>query len=141
MYGSGRERGVKPAIHAKLRYSVTLGGLRIDRRLHEKGAAAVRAVSDYGGQPAGAVDRTEHPLGPREKRIDAMKSLVQKRDPLITSDVSRRAQEELDQATYDSLAYYDRWLVSFKSNLVERGYLSDAEIDERIAAIHSRPEP
>ena len=100
----------------------------------------MRAVSDYGGRPAGAIDRSEHPLGLREKRIDAMKSLVQKRDSLVTSDVSRRAQEELDQSTYDSLAYYDRWLVSFKSNLVERGYLNEAEIEQRIAAIRARSE-
>ena len=98
----------------------------------------MRLVSDYGGRPAGAIDRSEHPLGPREKRIDAMKSLVQKRDPLVTSDVSRRGQEELDQATYDGLAYYDRWLVAFRKNLVERGYLTEAEIEDRIAALRAR---
>lgn len=95
----------------------------------------MRAVSDYGGQPAGPVDRSEHPPGPYEKRVDAMKSLVQKRDALVTSDVSRRSQEELDQATYDGLAYYDRWLVAFRETLVERGYLTETEIKERVASI------
>ncbi len=98
----------------------------------------MRAVSDYGGQPAGPVDRDDHPPSPRDKRIDAMKSLVQAKDPLFTSDVSRRAQEELDQATYDSLAYYDRWLVAFRRNLVERGYLSEEEIERRMAELRAR---
>ena len=100
----------------------------------------MRAVSDYGGQPAGPIDRHEHVPGPREKRIDAMKTLVQKRDALVTSDVSRRAQEELDQASYDNLAYYDRWLVGFAKNLVERGYLDGPEIEARIAEIRARKE-
>lgn len=98
----------------------------------------MRAVSDYGGQPAGPVDRSEHPPSPRDKRVDAMKSLVQRKDPLLTSDASRRAQEELDQAVYDSLAYYDRWLTAFRRNLVERGYLTEAEIAARIAALRAR---
>ena len=100
----------------------------------------MRAISDYGGLPAGPIDRHEHTLGPREKRIDAMKTLVQKRDTLVTSDVSRRAQEELDQASYDTLAYYDRWLVAFAKNLVERGYLSDDEIKARVSEIRAREE-
>lgn len=98
----------------------------------------MRAVSDYGGGPAGPVERDEHPPSPRDKRIDAMKTLLQRKDPLLTSDASRRAQEELDQATYDGLAYYDRWLVAFRRNLVERGHLTEAEIDRRIAEIRAR---
>jgi hypothetical protein len=101
----------------------------------------MRAPSDYGGQPAGPIDRTEHTLTLREKRIDAMKAVVQRRDSRLTSDASRRAQEELSQERYDSLAYYDRWLVAFRRNLVELDYLTDAEIDARMAEIaRKRPE-
>ena len=97
-----------------------------------------RLVSDMGGRLSGPIDRTEHAPSARDKRIDAMKSLVQRRDARFTSDISRRAQEELDQETYEGLPYYDRWLVSFKQNLIEGGYLSDGEIAQRIAAIRAR---
>ena len=101
----------------------------------------MRAVSDYGGLSAGPVDRSEHTLSLREKRVDAIKNLVQKRDPKFTSDTSRRSQEELPQAQYDSLAYYDRWLLGLKKNLIELGYLDEDEIARRIAEIRARGQP
>ena len=98
----------------------------------------MRLVSDFGGLDAGTVDREEHPLGPREKRIDAMKTLMQRRDEGMTSDASRRAQEDLPAALYEGLAYYDRWLLAFRANLVERGHLGAEEIDRRVAEIAAR---
>jgi len=98
----------------------------------------MRLVSDLGGLPAGPIDRSEHVLTAREKRIDAMKSLTQAKDPLFTSDVSRRAQEELPAEQYEGLPYYDRWLVGFRRNLVERGYLTEAEIEARVAELRAR---
>lgn len=99
----------------------------------------MRLVSDLGGQPAGPVDREEHALGMREKRIDAMKTLMQRMDARLTSDSSRRAQEELPADLYETLAYYDRWLLAFRANLVERGHLTTAEIEERMARLAARP--
>src|SRR3546814_3154094 len=92
----------------------------------------MRLVSDFGGQPAGPVDRTEHPLGPREKRIDAMKTLMQRLDPRMTSDASRRAQEDLPVYLYEGLTYYDRWLVAFCANLAERGHVAAEEVERRM---------
>lgn len=97
----------------------------------------MRAVSDLGGLPAGPIDRTEHEPTPREKRIDAMKNLVQRADARLTSDCSRRAQEELAKDVYDGLAYYDRWLVSFRTNLLELGYIDEAELEERMARLRA----
>ncbi|MFN4090047.1 MAG: ScnB-like protein [Alphaproteobacteria bacterium] len=98
----------------------------------------MRLVSDFGGRPAGPIDRTEHPLGAREKRIDAMKTLMQRADPVMTSDASRRAQEDLPAELYEGLAYYDRWLLAFRANLQERGHLDSEEIDRRVAEIAAR---
>lgn len=98
----------------------------------------MRLVSDYGGQPAGKVVRDEYPPSDFDKRVDAVRMLIVKSDRRYTSDSSRRAQEELPQDVYDSLAYYDRWLTAFRRNMVELGYLTDAEIDERIAALKSQ---
>ena len=57
---------------------------------------------------------------------------------LMTSDVSRRTQEELTQAEYDALRYYDRWLVALRKDVVELGLLADADIDRRVAEIRAR---
>ena len=98
-----------------------------------------RAVNDYGGQPAGAVDRDEHLPTPYEKRVDAIKNVLMRLPGrLMTSDVSRRTQEELPRAEYEALAYYDRWLVALRQDIVELGLLSDAEIDRRLAEIKAR---
>ena len=98
----------------------------------------MRLVSDFGGLPAGPVDRSEYPLGPRDKRVDAMKTLMQRRDPGLTSDASRRAQEELPADLYENLPYYDRWLLALRRNLVERGHLDENELDRRIAELRVR---
>lgn len=99
---------------------------------------AMRLVSDFGGLPAGPVDRSEYPLGPRDKRVDAMKTLMQRRDPGLTSDASRRAQEELPADLYENLPYYDRWLLALRRNLIERGHLDENELDRRIAELRVR---
>lgn len=99
----------------------------------------VRGVHDYGGLAAGPVDRHEHAATLYEKRVDAMKVLVQQVPPgKMTSDVSRRTQEALDQQSYDTLAYYDRWLVALKTDLIELGFVTEDEVARRIAEIRAR---
>ena len=39
---------------------------------------------------------------------------------------------------YDKLTYYEKWITSLANLLVEKGVLSRAEIDARIAAIKAR---
>ena len=102
-------------------------------------APTPRPVCDYGGLEAGPVPRDEHPPDDFGRRVDAMKALVEAGDPRLTTDASRRGQEELPQELYDGVAYYERWLLALKSNLVELGYLTEDEIAERIAR-HERNE-
>ena len=51
-----------------------------------------RLPSDYGGQEAGPIDRREYVPTLFDKRVDALRLLMGKVDPAITSDVSRRTQ-------------------------------------------------
>ena len=67
-----------------------------------------------------------------------MSMLLRQVDDRLTSDTSRRAQEELDEALYDTLHYYDRWLEAMRTNLINLGYLSAEEIDARVAEIKAR---
>ncbi|MCY4230097.1 MAG: nitrile hydratase subunit beta [Alphaproteobacteria bacterium] len=62
-----------------------------------------------------------------------MKTLLQNHDPRLSSDSSRRAQEDLPQPLYDSLGYYERWLLALKANIVELGILREEEIAERLS--------
>lgn len=97
-----------------------------------------RLPSDYGGQPAGPVDQSAYEPTQFDKRVDAMRVLMGKVDSKMTADVSRRTQEELDQAVYDSAPYYGRWLLGLRKSLVERGHLSQDEILARVAEIKTR---
>ncbi len=97
-----------------------------------------RLPSDYGGQPAGPIDQSAYEPNLFDKRVDAMRILMGKVDPKMTSDVSRRTQEELDQATYDNAPYYGRWLLGLHKTLIERGHLEREAIEARVAAIKRR---
>lgn len=106
--------------------------------LLQKDFGMSRLPSDYGGQPAGPVDQSAYDPTPFDKRVDALRVLMGVVDPAMTSDVSRRAQEDLGQAAYDAAPYYGRWLLGLRSSLIERGHLDANEILARAAAIKSR---
>ena len=97
-----------------------------------------RLPSDYGGQTAGPVDQSPYEPTLFDKRVDALRILMNRVDPRMTSDVSRRTQEELDQETYDGAPYYGRWLLGLKASLIERGHLSEDEIEARVDALKGR---
>lgn len=97
----------------------------------------LRTPNDFGGMEAGPVDRHEHIYNDYEKRVDAIKSVIQAKYEKFTSDTSRRAQEGLAQEAYESLPYYDRWLEGLKINLTELGLVSEAEIAERVAKLRA----
>jgi hypothetical protein len=98
-----------------------------------------RTVADLGGlDGVGPVVREEPELTLKDKRVDAMSMLLRQVDNRLTSDTSRRAQEELDEAVYDTIHYYDRWLVALRTNLVNLGYLTPEEIEQRVAEIKAR---
>ena len=97
-----------------------------------------RLPSDYGGLPAGKIDQSPYEPTLFDKRVDAVRMLMGQVDRRMTSDASRRTQEELDQDTYDGSPYYGRWLLGLRKSLVERGHLSEDEIMARVADIKNR---
>jgi hypothetical protein len=100
-----------------------------------------RAHHDMGGLPAGPVDRSEHEAAFWEKRVDAIMMLLSdKRRRLLRVDELRRGIESLGPDAYDKLGYYERWIASIAGILVEKGVLTQQEIDARIAQLRSRRE-
>lgn len=95
-----------------------------------------RMHHDMGGQPAGPVSPSGHEIEPWEKRIEAILRCMQLREtPIVTVDELRRGIEELPPKLYDSLTYYEKWIASLTNIMVEKGVLTRAEIEQRMAAI------
>jgi hypothetical protein len=98
-----------------------------------------RAHHDMGGLPAGPVDRSEHEAAFWEKRVDAIMMLLSdKQRQLMRVDELRRGIESLGSDAYDKLGYYERWIASIAGLLVEKGVLTQQEIDARIAQLRSQ---
>jgi hypothetical protein len=103
---------------------------------------APRGHHDMGGLPAGAVGMSEHHVEMWEKRIDAIITLLSGPDyRVIRVDELRRGIESLPPDAYDTMSYYERWVASVAAILIEKGIMTQDEIDARIDAIAARPEP
>jgi len=85
-----------------------------------------------GGLPAGPVDQTEHALSDWEILADAVnQALGEKR--VKRTDEMRRAREDMDSELYRSLTYYERWVASMETILIEKRILTSEEIDRKLA--------
>jgi nitrile hydratase alpha subunit len=93
---------------------------------------------DMGGRPdAGPIDRGQHQLDDWELLAEAVSGAIGAKG-IRRTDESRRVQEDLPQALYESLKYYERWTVGAEASLIEKGLLTKAEIDARATAVGER---
>ncbi len=101
----------------------------------------MRGYHDIGGLPGGPIDRSGHEVTLSEKRVDALMMLLgDDKRRLMRVDEFRRGIESLGADAYDTLGYYERWISAIANILVEKGVLTRAEIDRRIAEIEDRSE-
>lgn len=96
-----------------------------------------RGHHDLGGRLAGKVGRDEHDYEPWERRIDAMAVLLGAKK-LLTVDQRRKNIEKLPPELYDSLSYYERWLMSLAQSLVERGLVTTPELAKKMTEVGAR---
>ena len=93
-----------------------------------------RAVHDRGGWPTDApIDRTEHELADWELLTDALLGALAARR-LMNVDQLRRGIESMPPVQYERASYYERWLYSIETRLVEEGVLEPGELDARVAS-------
>ena len=93
----------------------------------------VRGQHDVGGLPgAGAIDQSEHELSDWEILADAVNQALGARG-IKRTDEMRRAREEMDSKTYHAMTYYERWIASIETILIEKNILTKDEIDRRLA--------
>ena len=101
-----------------------------------------RAHHDMGGREAGPIDRSEHDYAHWEKEVDAIYQLLGGAGRrLLGVDELRRGIESLAPADYDRMSYYERWIASICTILVEKGVLTQAKIDARVAELRARLAP
>ena len=97
----------------------------------------MRGPHDVGGLPAGPVDTEPHNLTFWEKQIDAVNALLSQKG-LKRTDENRRYVEMIGHDAYNSLTYYERWTASLSRMMIDKGVLTQDELDAKIAAIRGR---
>jgi nitrile hydratase len=86
-----------------------------------------------GGEPAGKVEQKEHDYAEWERSIDAMNVLlwgIKDGRRLMTVDEHRKNIEALPAGDYDSLTYYEKWILSTADTMVEKGLVQAEELGE-----------
>src|SRR6266536_5035827 len=97
-----------------------------------------RGHHDIGGLPgAGAIDQSEHQLSDWEILDDAVNQALGARGVKRTDEM-RRAREEMDEETYKSMTYYERWIASIETILVEKNIFTREEIDRTQAEFEEK---
>ena len=97
----------------------------------------MRGPHDIGGLPAGPVDTAAHDLTFWEKQIDALNALLSQKG-LRKVDENRRYIESLGDDAYNTLSYYERWTAALARLLIDKGVVTQDEIDAKVADIRDR---
>lgn len=99
----------------------------------------MRQHHDMGGLPAGPVEASEHEFEPWEKRVDALMMLLSDRERnLLKVDELRRNIEAIGPDVYERLSYYERWITSIASTLLQRGAITSDELARKLTEIERR---
>ena len=89
-----------------------------------------------GGEPAGRVEHDEErSYSDWERRIDAMAVLLwglKGTKKLFSVDEHRKAIESLPPEAYDSMAYYEKWIVALAQCMVQRGVVTSEELARKM---------
>ena len=100
-----------------------------------------KAYHDVGGDDFGPVQMIDGEYQLWEKRVDAMMRLLSSPDvALMRVDELRRGIETLGEAAYNAEPYYGKWARSLAKIMVEKGVLTQDELDARIAALRAERE-
>ena len=91
-------------------------------------------MHDRGAWPSDApIDRTEHQLADWEVLTDALVHSLAGQG-LLNVDELRRGIESMPPDEYEQASYYERWLYSIETRLLEEGVLAPGELDARLAS-------
>jgi nitrile hydratase len=89
-------------------------------------------VHDRGGWPTDEpIDRTERELADWEILMDSIENVLERRG-VMNVDEMRRGIEGMPRPHYEAASYYERWLYTTETILVEKGVLAAGELDARV---------
>jgi len=92
-----------------------------------------RAAHDRGGWSTDApIERAEHELVDWELTMDAIVGALGAHG-VMNVDELRRGIESMPPDEYERASYFERWLFSVETILVEKGVLAPGELDQRLA--------
>lgn len=90
----------------------------------------LRAHHDLGGVAkfmCAPIDTEPHALSAFDKQVDALRQVLSLKG-LMTVDELRRGIEEIPEAEYHRLSYYQRWIRSITATLLRKGVVTEAEL-------------
>ncbi len=97
---------------------------------------------DLGGRdiagPEATIERAEHDLAHWERRIDAIVFMLFQKGVYGDTAQLRVGIESLGPEAFERMSYYERWAASAARICVEKGLVTKAELEERIAALRAR---
>ncbi|HYI84299.1 MAG TPA: nitrile hydratase [Acetobacteraceae bacterium] len=88
------------------------------------------ATHDMGGAQrfrCTPVERDEEPPDAFGRRVDALRQILARKG-LMTVDELRRGIESIPEDEYLALSYYERWLRSLSTLMLEKGVVSPEEL-------------
>jgi hypothetical protein len=95
-----------------------------------------KGPQDIGGEPAGAVDTTDHGMRFWERQANAFRSAVQAAGVTCTDELRRAAEELGDE--YAKLQYFEITTCAMRTVLLEKGLITEAELKARMDEIRAR---
>jgi hypothetical protein len=97
-----------------------------------------RGHHDIGGLPgAGPIDQADHQLSDWEILADAVNQALGAKG-IKRTDEMRRAREQMDSAAYRDMNYYERWIASIETILIEKKILTKEEIDRKLGEFETK---
>ncbi|MBL6737633.1 MAG: nitrile hydratase subunit beta [Litoricola sp.] len=97
----------------------------------------MRGPHDLGGLDFGPIDPEAHALTYWEKQIDAIRAVIGSKK-IVSTHENRRTIEQLGHDIYDTLNYYERWTAALQRQMVDKGILTQDEIDQKVATVRKR---
>ncbi|WP_282062559.1 SH3-like domain-containing protein [Roseobacter litoralis] len=98
-----------------------------------------RGYHDVGGDMAGEIPKVELPWLHWEKQVEAIRGLLGDGTRRIVSlDEVRRGFESFGVEKYNQLSFYRRRLEAMNDILLEKGIITQAELDAAVAAGRDR---
>ena len=95
-----------------------------------------RGYHDIGGLNYGPVDPNVTDARPWEKLSIVVGNVLGANGAkVIRTDETRRTREELGEQLYNELGYFERGIESLRRLIVEKGVVTDIEIESRMEAI------